>query len=78
MDVYPLAAQNEAVQRCKDILGEHFSAFSIITLVEGQENEESELTQTRYHHYDGGFSTVLGMLDAIHHKMRMSTFDPRE
>jgi len=78
MDVYDSETRNQAIQRCREILGEHFKAFSIITLVEGDEESEDDCTQGCFHHYDGGFWTVLGMIDDTHTKMRARSGDCRE
>jgi len=78
MDVYDSGTRNQAIQRCREILGEHFKAFSIITLVEGDEDSENDATQGCFHHYGGGFWTVLGMIDDTHTKMSARSGDSRE
>lgn len=68
-------AQNEAIEKCRELLGEHFRAFSIIALIEGNENSEEHATEGCYHHYGGGFWIVLGMIDDTHAKMRARSGD---
>lgn len=78
MDCYTSESKNQAVEKCREILGEHFKAFSIITLIEGDEDSEPEGTEGCFHHYDGGFWTVLGMLTDTHTKMSQRSGDCRE